>query len=49
MKDLSQARLSRTDYYTHRDKKTGEIDKQIACEVWVFPDHSYELVFKTIV
>ncbi len=49
MRDLTQARLFRTDYYTHRDKKTGVIDHQVACHVWVFPDWSYELVFETIV
>lgn len=49
MKNLPQARLFRTEYYTHRDKKTGQIDHQVACHVWVFPDWSYKLIFETII
>jgi len=43
-----EATLFRTDYYTERDKKTNKIKKQTACEVWVYPDWSYKLVFKDI-
>lgn len=49
MRDLSEARLFRTDYYTHTDKKTGKIDKRIAIEVWLFDDWSYRLVFVQLV
>lgn len=47
--ELMYAKLFRTEYFTHRDKKTNVIDKQIACQVWLFDDWSYRLVFVTIV
>lgn len=44
-----EPRLFRTDYYTHIDKKTGKVDKRIACEVWLYNDWRYDLKFVTLV